>query len=126
MDRASVLLVDGDVDTRQIYSLYLRHLGYTVIEAVDGAEALVRAQEHRPTAVIMELWLRGVDGLEVIRRLRADSGLRDTSIVVLTTRHLESDRAEARQAGCTDYLTKPVEPKQLLETLVRLVRPPST
>ena len=124
MSRASVLLVDGDPDTRNIYTLFLRHVGFTVIDADDGNSALESARANLPAAIVTELWLKGIDGLELIRRVRSDKSLEDVCVIVLTSRHMPDDRDAAVSAGCTEFLTKPVEPKRLAAALTMLLGNP--
>jgi DNA-binding response OmpR family regulator len=121
MSRASVLLVDGDPDTRNIYTLFLQHVGFTVLDAGDGPSALEAVRTHRPAAIVTELWLKGIDGLELIRKIRSEESLAHACVIVLTSRHMPDDRVAALNAGCTEFLTKPVEPKKLAAALATLL-----
>lgn len=88
---------------------YLRAKGYDVTVARNGGEALVRAHEAPPHAILMDIQMPGMDGLQAIRRIRADVGLNAIPIVALTALAMPGDRERCLQAGADEYLTKPVE-----------------
>ncbi|HSJ26437.1 MAG TPA: response regulator [Longimicrobiales bacterium] len=118
MGARRILLVDGDSDSRSIYRIMLKHSGYDVVEVEDGHGALV-ATLADCDAVVMELTLRGPDGHSLLAELlRKQPAL---CVVVLTARALEEDRERAVRAGCRRYLTKPLEPQQLVRELDELL-----
>jgi two-component system, OmpR family, phosphate regulon response regulator PhoB len=109
-----VVLVDGDPDSRSVYSIVLTYHGYSVEAYADGAVALCALEEEHPADVVVtELTLRQVDGHTLIERLRAAERTREVSIIVVTARGLKEDRQRAEQAGCTRFMLKPVEPQAL-------------
>lgn len=116
---ATVLVIDGDEDSRLVYRPVLEASGLEVLEAADGASGLSVARERVPDIVITELTLRNVDGLTLIRQLR--ERLRDVLVVVLTARRLPEDRLQAEEAGCVLFLEKPLSPRQLLGELTNLL-----
>lgn len=116
MDATRVLIVDGDRDSRTVYRILLEHRGYVVQEA-ENAEVAFELAVAGMDAVIMELTLRGMDGHELLTRLRADERTRGLCIMVLTARGLQDDRERAERRGCTRYLLKPLEPMALVEEL---------
>ncbi len=114
---ATVLIVDDDPDMVLLLETTLRADGIRVITAHDGETALKQIREKRPSLVLLDMQLPGVDGMSVCRILRAETnpGLRDIPILILTGLKLtEEDLIDAFVAGATDYLTKPIKP-----TLVR-------
>lgn len=110
----TVLLVDGDRDSRAVYRIVLEHAGFAVLEAADGDTALRLAGAQPVDVVVMELTLRRMGGHAFLERIRQLEHLKRTCVLVVTARGLQEDRARAEQAGCTRFLVKPLEPQQLL------------
>ncbi len=110
----TVMLVDDDPDTRQIFGRVLTHMGYRVIEAALGAEAIATARAARPDVVLLDLGLPDMDGLTVAAALRADAATAAARILVLTAYVSPVDRARAAAAGCDVFLVKPILPRDLL------------
>jgi two-component system KDP operon response regulator KdpE len=109
-----VLVVDDEPQVRRFLRASLPHQGYRVIEATTGEEALREAATRAPDAVLLDLGLPDLDGVEVTRRLREWSTV---PIVVLSARGQEGDKIEALDAGADDYLTKPFGIGELLARL---------
>jgi DNA-binding response OmpR family regulator len=114
---ARILVVDDEPKIVQLVRDYLERAGFAVSTARDGNEALMRAHQERPELIVLDLGLPGLDGLEVTRRLRRDSGV---PIIMLTARHEETDRVVGLELGADDYVTKPFSPREL-EARVRAV-----
>ncbi len=112
--RGSVLLVEDNETIRHAFSILLEDSGYRVVPAASGAEALALARSEKPRLALMDLGLPDMSGLEVARRLRDDEGTRQIVVVALTGRALETDANACRDAGCADYLAKPIASEQLL------------
>jgi two-component system alkaline phosphatase synthesis response regulator PhoP len=107
------LIVDDDPDMVLLLETTLRADGIRVITAEDGETALKLVREKRPSLVLLDMQLPGVDGMKVCNTLRdeTDPGLRDIPILILTGLKLtEADLIDAFVAGATDYLTKPIKP----------------
>lgn len=113
-----VLVVDDFAAGRELCAEYLEFRGYAVATAADGAEALDKARELRPDAILMDLSLPEIDGWEATRRLRGDARTRGIKIIALTAHALDAERDRALEAGCDEVVTKPVIPKEL-ERVVR-------
>jgi two-component system KDP operon response regulator KdpE len=101
---ARLLFVEDDGPMRGAVAMNLRGHGYAVVEAVDGEAALVAWEAGRPDLVLLDLGLPGIDGLEVVRRIRGEA---TTPIVILSARGEEREKVAALDAGADDYLTKP-------------------
>jgi two-component system KDP operon response regulator KdpE len=114
-----VLVVDDERQIVRALSANLRARGYEVDEALDGESALRLAAAHRPDAVILDLGLPGIDGVEVIRGLR---GWTRVPIIVLSVRDREADKVMALDAGADDYVTKPFGMDELLARLRAALR----
>jgi two-component system KDP operon response regulator KdpE len=114
-----VLLVDDEPQILRALAINLKALGYQIDAAQTGEEALQRAAARRPDAVILDLGLPGIDGVDVIRGLR---GWSDVPIIVLTVREAERDKIQALDAGADDYVTKPFGMGELLARLRAALR----
>src|SRR5271165_6309630 len=117
---AQILVVDDEPAVRRALERALRLESYEVELAADGREALDVLAEHPPDAVLLDVSMPGIDGLEVCRRLRA-AGDR-TPILMLTARHATADRVAGLDAGADDYLVKPFALEELLARLRALLR----
>jgi len=109
-----VLVIEDTEDNRQIMRDLLTNAGYDLIEAVDGAEGLAKAKEHRPDLILMDIQLPILDGYEVTRRIKADPALKHIPIIAVTSYALSGDESKTRAAGCDAYVAKPFSPRQLL------------
>ena len=124
MASTSVLIVDDDPSIRRALGRALGMEHYEVQVAEDGARALEKIAASPPDAVVLDVLMPGVDGLEVCRRLRASGD--HTPVLMLTARHSVSDRVEGLDAGADDYLVKPFALEELLARLRALLRRAST
>jgi two-component system, cell cycle response regulator DivK len=118
--RPQVVVVADDVDAlRHIWRIWLNHSGFDVIEATTGAEALNLAMAHRPVAVVMDLAMPVMDGLEATRRLKQDPRTTDVPVLMVTA-HTEQ-RRQAEDAGCAAFLPKPADLDDLIMELRRVL-----
>jgi two-component system cell cycle response regulator DivK len=116
-----LLLVEDNEDNRTIYSTLLRHLGYEVIEAQNGVQAIELARSERPDLILMDISIPEMDGWEATRILRGDPVTKAIPIVALTAHALEDDRERAAEVGFSSYLAKPIEPRAVLAEVRRLI-----
>jgi len=116
-----LLLVEDNEDNRTIYSTVLRYLGYEVIEAVDGLQAVALARSEHPDLILMDISIPGMDGWEATRVLRQDPATREIPIIALTAHALPDDRKRATEVGFTSYLAKPIEPNAVVAEVRRLL-----
>jgi two-component system, OmpR family, alkaline phosphatase synthesis response regulator PhoP len=116
---ATILVVDDEPQIAEIAADYLRQAGFTVITAGRGDSALAIAQSARPALIVLDLRLPGMDGLDVARALRRDSGV---PIIMLTARVEESDRLRGLEIGADDYMTKPFSPRELVARVKAVLR----
>lgn len=119
-DAVSVLVVDDDQAVRDSLARSLTYSGYEVTTAANGVEALERLSGWRPDAVVMDVMMPRMDGLEVTRRLRTSGN--DVPMLLLTARDSVTDRVDGLDAGGDDYLVKPFALDELLARLRALVR----
>ena len=116
-----VLVVDDDPQVLKLLRLNFEMEGYDVDAAPDGAAALAAAARHRPDAVVCDVMMPGMDGLEVVRRLRADPDLSKIPIVVVSAKAQRSDMRDGVAAGADEYVTKPFDPQDVLNAVARLL-----
>ena len=116
-----ILVVDDYQDAREMYAEYLRFSGFRVAEAGSGREALEQAFALRPSLVIMDLSLPGMDGWEATRQLKADGRTRHIPVVALTGHALAGAAEDAKKAGCDSFVTKPCLPDDLVVEVRRLL-----
>ena len=117
----TILIVEDNEDNRIIYSTFLEHAGYRVIEAVTGPDGVARAREERPDLILMDISVPGMDGWEATKLLKGDPETRPIKIIALTAHALADDRERSFQVGCDGYLAKPIEPKGVLAEVQRLL-----
>ena len=108
-----MLLVDDERSIRTICRVNLEGDGLAVQEATDGAEALEQVRRERPSLVLLDVMMPGVDGWSVARQLAEDDETRDIPIVFLSARAAPEDRLHAQQLGADDYVVKPFDPLEL-------------
>jgi DNA-binding response OmpR family regulator len=118
-DVARILVVDDEPKIVQLVRDYLERAGFAVSTARDGNEALMRAHQERPDLIVLDLGLPELDGLEVTRRLRRDSGV---PIIMLTARDDETDKVVGLELGADDYVTKPFSPRELAARVRAVLR----
>jgi DNA-binding response OmpR family regulator len=114
-----VLVIEDDTEITEVLRRTLRQEGHEVRSAADGVAALEVAEDFVPDLVILDLGLPKLDGVEVCRRLRAES---DAPILILTARAQTDDRVEGLDSGADDYLVKPFERQELLARMRALMR----
>jgi two-component system, OmpR family, alkaline phosphatase synthesis response regulator PhoP len=115
----TVLVVDDEPKIVQLARDYLEHAGFVVLTAGDGQSALQSARTRQPDLVVLDLGLPGLDGLEVMRSIRAGGS---TPIVVLTARDTELDKLLGLELGADDYVTKPFSPRELVARVRAVLR----
>ncbi|MEX0912178.1 MAG: response regulator [Gemmatimonadota bacterium] len=103
------------------FQILMVESGYIVAEASSGGEALERARETPPDLILLDLGLPDANGLEIVRRIKGDPLTRDSVVVAVTGRALETDRDACLEAGCAAYLPKPIDTARLLGTIEEML-----
>jgi len=116
----TVLIVDDDVDARQMYAGYIRSMGWTVFSAADGRAGIDKATDLKPDAIVLDLAMPRVDGWTVLRQLRESSWTAHIPIVVVSAVH--DSRDDALRHGADAYLTKPCAPDIVWAQVAALLR----
>ncbi len=118
----TILLVDDEEDVVSLVRYNLDRAGFAVRVAMNGPKAMDSVRDVRPDAVILDLNLPGMSGLEVCQSLRANASTRAVPILMLTARGQARDRIEGFELGADDYVTKPFSPKELILRLHAILR----
>lgn len=121
---AKLLLVEDNEMNRDMLSRRLERRGYRVVCAVDGGQAVEMAETEAPALVLMDMSLPVLDGWQATTRIKAAHPA--LPIIALTAHAMEGDERKAREAGCDDYDTKPIELDRLLLKIQKLLPPPAT
>lgn len=119
--RPTVLLVDDYPDAVELLGIYLDVAGYGVVTAHDGYAALDQARAQRIDAVVLDLEMPGMSGVEVARQLRLQPDMATVPVIAVTGHSGAKHRDAARDAGCDALLVKPYDPDELLATIRRLL-----
>ena len=117
-----VLVVDDEASIRLICRVNLDASGFEVLEAEDGETALSIARNERPDLILLDVMLPGIDGWEVAEELSERSETRDIPIVFITARSAAPDEHRSHAVGGVGYISKPFDPRHLLETVTRVVQ----
>ena len=117
--RPTIMVVDDSEDIRELVRVQLTHLGYRVIEAANGREAVEAVSEKCPALILMDITMPVLDGFEATRLIRAMTDICGIVIIAFTALHSVQSRAQAIAAGCDDFIQKPINVGQLSEILSR-------
>ncbi len=117
----TILVVDDDRVGQRMLGYTLQKNGYTVVQALNGYEALERLSAQRFDLVISDLAMPEMNGRMLLQRIRADERTRDLPVIMLTASGQDQDRIAAREEGANAFLTKPTSSRELLETVNRLL-----
>jgi two-component system, chemotaxis family, chemotaxis protein CheY len=116
----TILIVDDSVSMRQMTSIILKNAGYTVEQAADGEEGLSKVTDDI-SLIITDYNMPGMNGIELIKKIRAGSTNKAVPILMLTTESEESKKNEGKNAGATGWLTKPFDKEKLLATIRKIM-----
>ena len=121
-ERPTILAVDDVFENLEIVCLRLEANGYEVITATDGIEALEQARMHRPDLILLDIMMPKLDGISVLKELKADPGLGFIPVLLLTAKADRSDVVAGLEAGADDYLTKPLDQAALVARVRSMLR----
>ncbi|MDQ3930284.1 MAG: response regulator transcription factor [Chloroflexota bacterium] len=122
MPAKTILVVDDEPGIVGIVRDYLDRAGFRVLTAGDGEQALRLARLERPSLMVLDLMLPGMDGLDITRAMRSDPALRKLPVIMLTARVEEADRLVGLELGADDYVTKPFSPRELVARVRAVLR----
>jgi two-component system cell cycle response regulator DivK len=116
-----ILIVEDNEKNMKLARDVLQSRGYATLEAVTGEDGVRLAKERRPDLVLMDIQLPGINGMEALRQLRADPACARTPVVAFTASVTPTDRSQIAAAGFDGFLSKPMNLKEFLETVRRLL-----
>lgn len=116
----SILIVDDSASMRQMVTFTLKGAGYEVEEAVDGVDALKKAKTKSFNIIVTDVNMPNMDGIALIRELRALPSYKFTPLLMLTTESTSDKRMQGKEAGATGWMVKPFNPDQLLATIKKV------
>ncbi|MEZ6965648.1 response regulator [Aeromonas sp. S9(2024)] len=119
----TVLVVDDSASIRATITMTLENAGFSVLEADDGHEAMARLEQQRVHLIISDLNMPGMDGMTLLRQVKAQEATRYLPFIMLTTENSQQIRQEGFEAGARIWLTKPFEPLALLDHIYKVVQP---
>jgi CheY-like chemotaxis protein len=118
---ARVLIVDDNPTNLKLVTYLVRANGYEVDTAGDATTAMAAIAAHKPQLILMDLQLPGIDGLALTRDLKADPATRDIAIIAVTAYAMKGDQDKALEAGCDDYVTKPIDTRGLPALIAKYI-----
>ena len=119
--KEKILIVEDEPKNMRLVKMALRGKGYSLLEATDGEEALNVAMREQPDLIIMDVRLPKVNGLEVTRKLRETPEFSHVPIIGLTAYAMKGDKERALEAGCDEYLSKPINTLQLPNVIAEML-----
>jgi CheY-like chemotaxis protein len=118
------ILVVEDVEFNRDLMVQLLEDRYEVLTATDGAQGVELAERERPDLILMDLSLPNIDGWEATRRLKANPASRSIPVIALSAHAMTGDEEKARQSGCDDYISKPIDEDLLFEKIAKFLGDP--
>lgn len=119
--RNKILIVDDDKMLRLGLALCIRNAGFETLTAEDGEEAIRLVRSERPELVVLDVMMRGMNGIEVCRALRENPDTRHIRVVFLSARGQEREKVEGLEAGADHYMTKPFDYRELIRVIEQLL-----
>jgi CheY-like chemotaxis protein len=121
-----ILIVDDNVDVREMYCTYLEFSGFRCSEALNGEDALAQVAHERPDLILMDATMPLMDGWEAARRLKQDSEMNQIPLIIFTAHAFHEHRERAETLGADGFLAKPVLPDELAREVKRILKLPAT
>lgn len=122
MAKATILIIEDDPDIRELLAFSLSKEGWTIVMAPDGEEGLAALPTAKPDCVVLDIMLPGIDGLEILRTLKADPERKALPVIMTTAKGEESDVVTGLELGAEDYVVKPYSPKVLVARIRAALR----
>ncbi len=115
------ILVADDVDLNRDLMVQLLETEYEVMVAIDGEEAVKKAEMEKPDLILMDLRMPVLDGWEATKRIKANNDLKGIPVIAITSHAMVGDETKTREIGCDDYLAKPIDENELLSKIRRIL-----
>jgi CheY-like chemotaxis protein len=121
MTSKTILVIEDNELNMKLFRSLLKIGNYEMIEALDAESGIDLARRHRPDLILMDIQLPGMDGLRATRIIKADSDLKHIPVVAVTSYAMQGDDVKAADAGCTGYITKPIDTKEFLKAVEKYI-----
>jgi len=118
-----ILVVEDNEMNMQLFEYLLEESGFEIVKATTGEEALSLARESKPDLILMDIHLPGMDGLSVVRELKAGGDMEGVPILALTAHAMRGDKDRFLQAGCDGYISKPIDVKTFIPSIQQFLAP---
>lgn len=118
-ERRLILVVEDNPDNMYVLDHLLTRSGYLVQQATQGGEALALMEQQRPDLVLMDMQMPGMDGYTMVKQLRQRPELATVPVIAVTASSMPGDREAILAAGCTDYVAKPINPRELIDLIAQ-------
>jgi DNA-binding response OmpR family regulator len=122
LGQGNILLVDDESGIRRILKIFLELEGYTIHEAVNANQAFEALEEHKIDLVILDIILFGITGFEVCERIKKDPKTKNICVIIFTALNQEHDFEEGKRVGADLYLTKPLNPKEIVNRVNQFLK----
>ena len=116
-----ILVADDEEDIKSVLEMFLDVAGYDVVSAYDGLDAIEKIKESKPDLVLMDIMMPLIDGIEVVRQMKADDSIKHIPVVMLTAASKSDMVDKAMKAGAHDYIQKPFEPEQVQSLIEKIL-----
>jgi len=120
MTAQKILVVDDSMSQRVVLTAILQEYGYEIVTANDGEEAVVKAKSELPDIIVMDVVMPNLNGFQATRAITTDEATWHIPVILLTSKDMESDRIWGMRQGATAFLSKPVDPKELIDLVTAL------
>ncbi len=120
MPKTILIVEDNDLNMK-LFNDLLQANGYNTVQTKNGKDALQLIRDHHPDLILMDIQLPEISGLEVIKRLKSDDGLKSIPIIAVTAFAMKGDEEKIRNGGCEDYIAKPISVSNFLETVAKFL-----
>ena len=117
----TILVVDDSASIRQVVSITLKSAGYSVIEAVDGKDALTKLDGQKINLVISDVNMPNMDGISFVKEMKQKANYKFTPVIMLTTEGSDEKKKEGQAAGAKAWVVKPFKPEQMLQAVSMLI-----
>jgi len=115
----TILVVDDSPSELKLMQLALEGKGYQILTAADGEQALARAAEFRPDLIVLDVVLPKKNGFQVCRQIKSEPATKDIKVIMVSSKNQDSDRFWGMKQGADEYITKPIQPQDLLASVER-------
>lgn len=117
-----ILIVDDDAKNRKLLKVALRNYGYEIIEAENGYRAVIRAKEHMPALILMDIQMPVMDGMSALKAIRADESMKHIPVIAVTSYAMKGNLENIITEGFESCITKPIDVKEIIETVRKYIK----